>query len=295
MKKTLKNIKMRKPAKRQGSLLKKHADDWINAVSLVGSGGYYGTFTSQYDPDHGVYLVLISISWGDGNGVTISGPLVDAAQYVGKKIEQAWNWFTGLFSYTTPLRQKIPSGILASMPPLTNLAGSWKFDATDSKVTTHGAACSYMSLVNVDGYKTAFGIMKVSDGWGAFALYSSPREIRVTNLLPLPKADAYRLEIAIDPKNGQTTFWANNVGWDVGVLRGFKGGAHLAMAGAHAVHPSDHLLPGTFSNVMAASNGVWAKADLPNSVTRPKLARHIAIEHPATDSVQIRDRRSAIV
>jgi len=186
--------------------------------------------------------------------------------------------------------------LLARLPVYSNVSGIWKFDLTKSKVTHNGAAYAVTSLASARNAMVQFGIVNLgSHGFAAIGMYRTPEKTRLTAPMALPKADSYCFEIDMDAQTGQTNFWVNDQGWDMGVLKGFKGGAHVSAFGAGALHPGDHLLSGRFTDCAYAVDGQWQKAEFKRELAKNNLALHQESTMLAADSVSFRDLRTAVI
>ncbi len=187
--------------------------------------------------------------------------------------------------------------MFAGIPPVTNISGVWKFDSADSRVTRSGAAITAMTLVSPKGGLAVLGIMKsASHGLTGLALHIAKDGTRRAVLLPLPKADAFCLELDSDSKTGQVTFWINEAGWDMGRL-GFNGGGWGAFVG-RTMHPHDHLLSGQFAECAVARNGRWQSCDFTQPLatlrTVKQLSPYHEHGHPEANTIRTRDLRTAV-
>jgi hypothetical protein len=186
--------------------------------------------------------------------------------------------------------------LVASFPMVTNVSGVWKADSLANKVTINGSTAYGLSMSTVYGYGLAFGIMQTETGaLSAFAAHLTPEGIK-SKQLPLKKADSYALEIDVDPSTGHTHFWIDDLGWDMGVLKGLKGGAHGSAVIGGASTKGDHLMACSLTDCAVASNGKWRESSF-GKENYGTVGRdpHREAKLVATNGVAFHDQRSSLV
>jgi hypothetical protein len=283
-----------------------HSRSWLDSVKIVAasSSSSSGVLTSATPVPNNSSLLSVSGSVyyhhnGTTGSTTVSATISISITLpsIGAIIDKLKSWWKSIFGADYPLTPKdIPAGALRGFPMISNVQGIWHFASARPKVAPDGGAYSAVTLYNLYGYKASLGIMKVRTGdYAGFAAYVTPQGARVTNLLKLPKADSYCLEADVDQKTGQTTFWVNDSGWDMGVLQGFKGGAHFAGFSSGAIGAGTHLLSGRFANCAVAREGKWDAAPLSRDTLMGEVPPHIEVTHSAPASMTIADLRSKVV
>jgi hypothetical protein len=276
---------------------------WLDSVELVAAGGHRPGYGYGYIP---------LIQWDGG---TVKGVLVKIWHAI------CWIWskifgangsvrFKDLLNNPSSMKMLAKDGpslnvwcvtqVLANegqvkSRPITNVSGLWKYESVNSKVTADGAAGSMVCLRAASGQYLVCGIAKTQPGTtSAFVVHLTPTSARATDLIPLPKASSYVLEADVAAKTGQTTFWVNDVGINLGKLNGLKGGATSAYFAVAASCAEDHLPSGRFANCAVAKNGKWETANLTYNLQSGKLDPHQEVKILAQDSVSSRDLRSRV-
>jgi len=224
-----------------------------------------------------------------GQAINISSDDMDGPNSTAKWRSSAYN----------ELKKRSPieaEAMLASLPVRTNVSATWQFDSTKTKVIAGGASYAVVSLASARGALIQLGIVCLHNhGLAMVGLHASANGVRLTDPMPLPKADSYCFEIDVDPKTGQTTLWNNEKGWDMGALEGFQGGGHFPGFTAGTLQSGDHLPSGRFMNCAFAVEGKWQKAELSKENTQHTLAMHQESALLAPDCISFRDLRTAVI
>jgi hypothetical protein len=175
---------------------------------------------------------------------------------------------------------------------VTNVSAIWRPDA---KTSATGVASANVSLTAANGNWLRAGVLRGSKGMFVLSLsYSSPERkcIAPSRSVPaLSQGDNVYLEIDVDPKDSRVVFWVNNVGLDMGVLPGFKGGAPqvswLAQAGSNS-----HMINGQLTDCAFATAAGWTACDLGKcEVGHQNLQDHHLVEQLSPNGFAVGDRR----
>ncbi|HVU37316.1 MAG TPA: hypothetical protein VHC95_03210 [Opitutales bacterium] len=298
-------------------LRRKYSKSWLDEVELIGMGVSLKPSGSVTVSTGGTCWCG---TWGAGAGAKVgmddSGnayelladgtPLggdyyyFDDSDVVDLGDPDNYNWdYASIASkhYTDHVKSILPNLNLPQIRPLTNAAGVWVPESVESLIATEqGAAFKTVSLATLGCFRATVGVGRDQAGnIFAFGSHASlqPRQTSVTDVVPLPKADSYAMEVDIDAKTGHTRFWVNDVGIDVGVLAGFKGGAHFAGFGGGTLVLGDHMLSGRFTNCAVATAKGWQPASLANNQLMGCIPPHIQVK-ANSDGLTCRDLRSRV-
>jgi len=288
---------------------------WLDSVQMMGQQ-ISGTLVVEEDCCHNIIDLLqvgvtifgiLSSGGGGGFDQEDAGLLlmllfsdvseIDPSSY---QENSSGYWEYASSSNFTKRAQKVLPELDGSKPiiPMTNIAGTWESDAVESKIAVNsGGAYQMISLCTLSDHHATLGVGTDYNGnMFAFGAYLTPEKARVTDPVALPlNTSSCALEIDINHKTGQTTFWINDTGLDMGRLEGFKGGAHFGLWGGGATSKADHMLSGSFTNCATASKNLpWVKANLSKDTLLGYVPPHVQLK-PKDDIMSVRDLRSVVV
>ncbi|HVU37317.1 MAG TPA: hypothetical protein VHC95_03215 [Opitutales bacterium] len=310
MKKSLKkSVALTRPKHARRSA-RKHSESWLESVKLAGTN-VTGSFFVEAKASccGGVLGVLLStdgknfqinVDWtayNSGDSVTLPDDdleLLDPSEY--KQLpDGTWDYAAlATKHYLEQVKAVLPSLNNGPIRPITNVAAVWEPEASTAKISSiDGGAYKVISLNSLAGHRACVGIgLDYSGSPVAFGVYTTHQTVKITDPLPLSAdAKSYALEVDLDHKTGQTTFWINDVGLDMGVLDGFKGGAHFAGFGGGTMKPNDQMLSGRLSKCAVGSVNRWRPAELSTQTMLSCMPPHVEIKTKG-DSYTCRDLRS---
>lgn len=152
----------------------------------------------------------------------------------------------------------------------------------------------YLSLANtVNNYELRLGMMYHPRNRLTLSLwYGSSNQKAMAMPTPITIGESAYFEIDVNPLTSQVTFWVNEQGMDMGVLRGFKGGAQRASWVAVA-GPNDHLPNGSFTDCAIAHAEGWESCKfLKSDAAQLILQPHHKVELIAADAIAYAEMRS---
>ena len=125
----------------------------------------------------------------------------------------------------------------------------------------------FISLIGADNTRLQAGVFHTPDRRLLLSLWHGTiYKHAITKQSELNASDSIYLEIDVNPKNSQVTFWVNEQGLDMGVLSGFKGGANRAGWFVSSTS-SIHLPNCSFADIALASKDGWLPCDLGKAAT----------------------------
>jgi hypothetical protein len=162
---------------------------------------------------------------------------------------------------------------------ITNVAAKLYLSELDVKPSPWSPASIYLSKstgalgLSVRLATSLFQASKyVCYGW-----YHTSKDLLVTPPLACSakEGDYVYLEVDLDPKTSQVTFWVNDRGADMGVLRGFEGGAQKASWAAGTKFKTTQLMNAKFADCAYATAEGWkASAFTSDDILRRKAKVH---------------------
>jgi len=174
---------------------------------------------------------------------------------------------------------------------ITNIAANW-WPTVGAEMAVKSMSMSCISLATTNGAKLTTGLIRLQDGrlgLARFIISSNKKAIVAPEVLP--KCDYVYLEIDVNPRNSQVTFWANDRGFDMGVLPGFEGGVQQASWGART-HANGNLLNVKLTNCAYATATGWVACDLGKcDIGHQNLQDHHHVEQLSQSSFAIGARR----
>ncbi len=150
---------------------------------------------------------------------------------------------------------------------ITNASATWSpgDNSNHSRQRLKFSSASF-NLSSNEGYSLRLRLLRkpMLPGLDLLFSYKTPTGISFSPMLTLPAKQAVYFELDVDPRNSNVKFWIDHQGYDMGVLRGFKGGGDEVAWGADAVNHTP-LIDGRFANCALATVAGWQHADLPGS------------------------------
>jgi hypothetical protein len=175
---------------------------------------------------------------------------------------------------------------------ITNCAANFRLDPNNVNPLT-GNACMFISLASADNSRLLAGVFYAPNRKLRLTLWhGTPERHVIAKPTELTTNDSFYLEIDVNPKNSQVTFWINERGMDMGVLSGFKGGANKVGWAAHA-SSAVHLPNCSFTDCALASKDGWLACDLGKADTNhANIQSYHSVELLSPNHISITNKRA---